>query len=157
MSKPKTIIIRNPYTKGLDTSTKIKTPSLTKQVFRDECDINKIVKSFTETGQPITHLNHSEPQYGEVPSTTYHESMNIVRDAEAAYADLPADVAEEFSSPREFYEFTQEAANVPRMHEMGLMSPSATKAYRAEQKASEEASAALDAQNDAQASPELEG
>lgn len=68
-----------------------KSISRTKQSDREEADINSIVAKYNRTGeQPgMKHL----PQYGDdTASTTLHESMNIVRNAEAAFASLPSEV-----------------------------------------------------------------
>jgi len=41
-------------------------PSLTRQSFKDECDVNQIVKRYTETGM-INHIPRTTPQYGDAP------------------------------------------------------------------------------------------
>ncbi len=45
--------------------TKVGKVSRTKQSFRDECDINKIVKRFETTGQ-VQHMNVRKPIYADV-------------------------------------------------------------------------------------------
>ena len=37
-------------------------PSMTKQSFVDECDINTILQQFAKTGQ-ISHINEKQPRY----------------------------------------------------------------------------------------------
>lgn len=49
---------------------------LTKQSFRDECDINKIVDQFARTGV-INNLPRGEPQYGDAPEQSFFESACI--------------------------------------------------------------------------------
>lgn len=41
------------------------TPSLTKQSFKDECDINQIVAKFEKTGL-VNHLARGVPQFADV-------------------------------------------------------------------------------------------
>jgi len=51
-------------------------PSLTRQSFRDECDVNQIVKRYTETGM-INHIPRTTPQYGDAPEGDFLEAAII--------------------------------------------------------------------------------
>jgi len=51
-------------------------PSLTKQSFRDECDVNVIVKRYTETGM-INHIPRTTPQYGDAPEGDFLEAAIV--------------------------------------------------------------------------------
>ncbi|AXL14568.1 internal scaffolding protein [Microviridae sp.] len=55
-----------------------KSPTLTKQYFKDECDINNIVNRFQETGQiPLT--NNLDPQYGFAPTMDLKTALDLVK------------------------------------------------------------------------------
>jgi len=68
-------------------------PSLTKQSFRDECDVNLIVKRYTETGM-INHIPRTNPQYGDAPEGDFLEAAivnaDIASQIEAGTLDLDA-------------------------------------------------------------------
>lgn len=75
----------------IKTSIRFDEPSLTKQSDRDSVDLNSIVAKYLRTGEAPGMKGL--PAYGDYSaSTTLHDSMNIVRDAEAAFASLPAEV-----------------------------------------------------------------
>lgn len=94
-----------------------------KQSFRDECDINLIMKKFQKTGV-ITHVNKHEPAYGEVPAQTYHEAMEIVRHANEMFMEVPAAIRKKFgNSPEAFLEFVSDEKNVDEMRKLGIVKP----------------------------------
>lgn len=62
-------------------------PSLTKQYFKDECDINNIVKKFSDTGQ-LPVQNNLEPQYGDVPNMDLKEALDMVQFARQEFDEL---------------------------------------------------------------------
>ena len=67
----------------------------TKSAFKDECDINFIMKRYNRTGE-LPLMAKSDPRYGDfsdVPS--YMESLERVRLAEEAFYALPAEVRRE--------------------------------------------------------------
>lgn len=63
-----------------------------KQSFRDDCDINLIVKRHAQTGM-WSHLNPRQPTYGDfTQSTALREAIDLVGRAEKDFASLPARV-----------------------------------------------------------------
>lgn len=92
---------------NLKTGELVKEPSMTKQSFKDECDINNIVRRFELTGQ-IDHVNAAAAQglYTDLPDgIDLQASLNIVAQAEAAFMALPAAARAEFNNdPVEFVE-----------------------------------------------------
>jgi len=68
-------------------------PSLTRQSFKDECDVNQIVKRYTETGM-INHIPRTTPQYGDAPEGDFLEAAivnaDIASQIEAGDLDLDA-------------------------------------------------------------------
>jgi len=51
-------------------------PSLTRQSFKDECDVNQIVKRYTETGM-INHIPRTKPQYGDAPEGDFLQAAIV--------------------------------------------------------------------------------
>lgn len=99
-------------------------PSLTRQEFAEECDINTIMARYEASGA-ISHVNRAEPMY--LDTTTYPDlqgAMETFREASLAFNSLPALVRREFDNdPQKFVDFAVEPANVARMREWGLAAP----------------------------------
>lgn len=100
-------------------------PSMAKQSFKDESDINFILKKFRKTGL-IEHLNVHKGEYAEYGDMDFHEAMLAVRDAEEMFSSLPADVRKRFDNdPGEFLQFAENPENLSAMRDMGLAPPEA--------------------------------
>ncbi|QCQ84930.1 internal scaffolding protein [Blackfly microvirus SF02] len=99
-------------------------PSLTRQEFAEECDINTIMARY-EAGGAISHVNRASPVY--LDTTLYpglQASMDAFREASLSFAALPAHVRREFDNdPQKFVDFALDEANVGRMREWGLAEP----------------------------------
>lgn len=74
--------------------------SMTKQSFKDECDINNIVRRFEATGI-LDHVNRAaqEGLYVDLPDgLDLQTSLNTIAQAEAAFMALPAAARAEFDN-----------------------------------------------------------
>lgn len=97
--------------------------SMTKQSFKDECDINKIMEKFQKTGV-LNHYASHAPTYGDASPVEYLDALLVISTANEMFADLPASVRKRFNNnPEEFLEFAQDPKNVKQMRELGLASP----------------------------------
>lgn len=97
--------------------------SLTKQSFKDECDINKIMAQYVKTGT-IQHVKLHAPEYGFASSLDFGESIRVVTKAQEMFDDLPSGLRTRFhNNPAEFLEFVQDASNHDEMRTMGLLAP----------------------------------
>lgn len=87
---------------GVDTGDK----SLVQQQFRDECDINNLMKGY-EKGKAITHFNKYQGSYEDVSDApSYHDACNIVIKSNEAFDTLPAAVRDHFGNdPGQFLAF----------------------------------------------------
>lgn len=92
-------MFRNPYTIFKKPIIQFKeNSSLTMQHFKDECDVYNILDRYKQTGH-ITHVQKTQPQYGDFSNvTTYHESMNLILAADAAFNDLPSDIRKKLNN-----------------------------------------------------------
>lgn len=78
-------------------------PSRTKQSFKDECDINKIMAKYRRTGL-VTHLARGVPRFADVSEVgSYREAVERVRAGEAHFRALPAAVREAFDNSAAAY------------------------------------------------------
>lgn len=97
-------------------------PSMTKQCFKEECDVNNILKSYVSTGE-ISHLARRPGGYGDVSAhLDYHDAMGVVMQAEEDFAALPAKVrARCQNDPYIFLEFINDPKNLDEMVQLGLV------------------------------------
>lgn len=100
-----------------------KEPSRTKQSFKDECDINNIVKSF-RTVQDILDLTARNKQgvFADLPDQfEYQEGLNTIIQARTAFDALPARIRNRFENdPAQFLEFMSDPGNQDEWVKLGL-------------------------------------
>lgn len=107
---------------------------ITKQSFKDECDINLIMARHARTGE-ITHLNGAQPHYGDFTNAqTYLDAQQSLIIANEAFASLPSEVRERFGNdPASLLNFLDQAENHDEAVELGLLpKPEAAKSPPAE-------------------------
>lgn len=101
----------------------VKMPSMTKQAFVAQCDINNILKQFKLTGM-VQHMSAkaAEGRYEDLPDAVdFQEALNAVHDAQAAFASLPSKVRNRFENdPAQFLEFMSDPKNQEEVYELGL-------------------------------------
>jgi len=95
----------------------------TKQSFKDECDINTIMRRYQSSGE-IPNINQQAPQYLDATGFDYQEAMQFVAGAQSLFMDLPSEIRNRFNNdPAAFLDFTSQEKNRPEMAEMGLLNP----------------------------------
>lgn len=101
--------------------------SRTKQSFREECDINKIMKKWNRTGA-ITHIARVLPEYGDFTTALdYQAAINALDSAKAAFAALPSEIrARMDNDPGALLDFLQDSDNLEEARELGLVNPKQT-------------------------------
>jgi phage internal scaffolding protein len=99
-----------------------KQPSKTDTQFKDEVDVNNIMRKFQRTGQ-ISHLAKRDGTYMDVSEIKdLAESIEVVDKAAYAFEKLPAKIRNRFDNdPRKLVTFMQdEKKNLEEMYELGL-------------------------------------
>ena len=87
--------------------------TLTKQSFKDECDINKIVAKFQSTGQ-IPNLNNLEAQYGDAPTIDLKEALDMVKNLHREFDELTPKMQAQFGgNPDNYAQFLSDYAETP--------------------------------------------
>lgn len=83
--------------------------SLTKQQFKDDADINVIVKKYLKSGSDPRFIEKRQPMYGDfAKSIDLGEAYKAIDKAEADFLEVPAEVREEFGNdPQQFFEVFQ--------------------------------------------------
>lgn len=101
-------------------------PSLTRQEFAEECDINTLMERYEKSGV-ISHVNRAQPVYMDLTvMPDLREALDIMRDATIAFNSLPARTRFEFDNdPQKFVDYAQNPDNIGKMREWGLAPPAA--------------------------------
>ena len=98
----------------------------TKQSFKDDVDVNKILRKFTKTGQ-LPGMIAQDGRYGDFSEVgTFQDALEKVRFAEEQFHALPAHVRKRFGhDPVEFLGFVADPANKQEMADLGLLTKEA--------------------------------
>lgn len=92
--------------------------SMTKQSFKDDCDINKILARAQVTGS-ISHLAKYEAVYGDFENFDYGDAVARVARGREIFEELPSELRREFSQdPGSFFRFVNDPANKDRLEEV---------------------------------------
>lgn len=112
---------RSCYVPHIPVKMEITGPSLAKQSFRDECDINTIMAKYQKTGL-IDHVNQFRGDYADLPSSMdYHEALSRQIEAKEAFESLPSGIRTKFDNdPGKFLAFVEDDNNEDELVEMGL-------------------------------------
>jgi len=92
----------------------------TKQAFKDQCDINKMLKKAQQTGSIAHLLKYPEATYGEFDGEfTLLEAQQKIARAGQIFDDLPSEVRQEFGNdPLAFVKYANDPENRGRMKEL---------------------------------------
>ncbi|WNK13409.1 MAG: internal scaffolding protein [Microvirus sp.] len=120
------MFIRTPYNYDADEASLASglaclDASMTQQQFKDECDINVIVRMFGITGE--LPQNVRMPTYGDFSAVVdYHTAMNAIRASQEAFEALPGAVRERFANdPQRFVDFCSDDRNLDEARKLGLV------------------------------------
>ena len=124
----KAIFLRTPYNYDLDAASNesglhCEDATLTQQHFKDECDINNILRQFNITGLlPEAPLS---PRYGDFTGIgDYHSALNQVIAAENEFMALPAQIRSRFDNdPAKLIDFLDNSENKDEAIKLGLVNP----------------------------------
>lgn len=107
--------------------TEFNLPSLTQQCFKNECDVNEILKKFRETGSLVDPLHPPtrRPMFGDFTDLPdYQACLEALNDADAAFMALPAAVRDRFNNdPQKVIDFLNEESNFDEAVKLGLCNP----------------------------------
>jgi phage internal scaffolding protein len=126
MKERKTPFLRTPYNYDTDkvsdeTGLACQDPSLAQQNFKEECDINTIVRNFGLTGElPGQTIS---PQYGDFTGVLdYHSAVNAVLAAQDEFMELPAQLRSRFNNdPAQLIDFLGNEENREEAIKLGLV------------------------------------
>lgn len=120
------VFVRSPYNYDADevsneTGLKCEDESRAQQSFKDECDINEIVRRFGLTGE--LPGDFKMPQSGDFTFVTdYKSALDMVRAADEEFRRLPAEVRDRFmNDPGRLIEFVEDEKNRVEAEKLGLL------------------------------------
>lgn len=92
----------------------------TRSEFRDECDVNVIMKKYRATGLlPGDPARMKYGEFSDVPD--FMTAMNVVARANEAFAALPAHIRKRFGNdPAEFCNYVANPENIDEVRRLGL-------------------------------------
>ncbi len=92
-------------------------PGRTKQSFKNECDINKIMARADKAGA-ISHLQKFEGVYGDFAHVDFQSMTQILTRGREVFDELPAELRQEFGqSPAAFFAYVNDPANKENLRE----------------------------------------
>lgn len=108
------------YEHALDQGMVFPEETMTQQQFKDECDINNILRN-SQNGI-LPDFIKTNGKYGDFSDVnTYQEALNTVLFAKEQFSMLPSNIRERFGNdPALFLEFATNDENMEEMVNMGL-------------------------------------
>lgn len=89
----------------------------TKQSFKNQTDINKILQKAQKAGT-ISHLQKHGAFYGDFANFDFQEAAFALTRARSIFEELPSEIRKEFNqSPSEFFEYVNDPANADKLAE----------------------------------------
>lgn len=112
----------HPKTGRLVVETVNTEPTMTDQQWKDDCDVNKIVKKYQNTGE-FLHRTQKVGRYGDFSEIQdYHGMLDTVLKAQDAFMTLPAEVRARFrNDPGYLLDFLHDPKNLDEAVKLGLM------------------------------------
>lgn len=100
-------------------------PTLTQQQFKEQCDINNIIKQYAQTGE--LPLSKKVGQFLDVSNVQdYQTALNTVYEAQHAFDALPSNIRSRFENdPNQLIAFIEDDANHEEALQLGLLSNTA--------------------------------
>lgn len=123
---------RTAYDRDLVEGITFDEPSMAQQHFKDECDVNNILRKYESTGL-VTHVANGTPSYGDFSSVLeFQQAQNILIEAQDAFEALPASLRKRFDNdPAVMLEFIEDPDNREEAEKLGLVDKKPSKVAEA--------------------------
>lgn len=94
------------------------TDGRTKQSFKDETDVNNIIKQHTRMGT-LSHLEQWGGQYGDFSDFNFQDAQNQIANANSMFEQLPSGIRNQFqNSPERFFDYVNDEENKNNLREL---------------------------------------
>ena len=103
-------------------------PTMTQQQFKDECDVNNILRKHGHDPVAFQALTRPGGVYADFSNITeYREMLDTVMNAQDAFSALPAHLRYRFGNdPAQLLEFIQDGKNYDEGVKLGILTPKQT-------------------------------
>lgn len=96
-------------------------PGRTKQSFKDECDINRIMGRYAVTGT-LDFVNQREARFEDVSEVDFQSAMQLVAESREAFMSLPSTIRSRFNNdPGKLLGFLEDPSNLDEAIKLGLV------------------------------------
>lgn len=113
--------IRHAYSPRVRVAVEFSGSGRTKQSFKDECDINRIMSRYAATGV-LDFIEKREARFADVSETDFLTAMQTVAEATTAFNSLPSALRERFENePARLLAFLEDSRNLEEAIELGLV------------------------------------
>jgi len=100
-------------------------PAKTKQSFKDECDINRIMSRYAATGV-LDYVERREAQFADVSDIDFLSAMQLISSSRSAFESLPSGLRSRFDNdPAKLLNFLNNNDNYQEAVSLGLVTPKA--------------------------------
>lgn len=90
----------------------------TKQSYKDQCDINKLLERGAREGG-LSHLQRHGARYADFADINWDSLQEQLAEGQQIFNELPAELKREFNqSPGEFFTYVTDPANAERLPEL---------------------------------------
>lgn len=90
----------------------------TKQCYKDECDVNKILER-AQTIEGLSHLEKHGAHYADYSDFDFQSHAYKMAKGQEIFEELPAEIKREFKqNPQAFFEFATDPKNANRLPEL---------------------------------------
>lgn len=106
------------------------TPAVTKQSFKDDCDVNRIMSKYQSTGvlEHVKYMKENSLRYGDFTGFDFRDVCDRIVQAQEMFDALPAKLRYRFENdPAQFLDFVSDVRNKDEMVSLGLIPPSRSK------------------------------
>jgi len=87
----------------------------TKQSFKDETDINKILQRAQKTGT-LSHLEQFEARYGDFSDFDFQQAQIKLAEGQQMFEKLPSEIRKEFNqNPAEFFQYVNDPEKADKL------------------------------------------
>lgn len=116
--------IRKPFEPGLRVQFACSGVSRVKQQFKNECDVNLILKKYGRNGQ-VPQFSSERPFYGDFSNVEdYHTALDVVMASRASFDRLPAALRGRFDNdPAKLLAFVENPSNFEEGVKLGIFKP----------------------------------
>lgn len=112
-------LMRDPYTPFEKPTIDASKDGLTKQSFKDDCDMNIIVRKYQQSGF-VDHINRQNPNFGIAPNSDFYQTQLAIANVKSLYENLSDVSRGRFASVSDLMEALIDPARITELTDLGI-------------------------------------